>query len=124
MPTKRKRKISEDSKSIECTRTEAVSLKNAEDTEDALDRFTVCWKAPASPLGLIEEELYTDPWKLFIGCILLNKTSAIQVHPKIYIPQTKEIRFDVSFGNFSRNGRMRCLLWKPRKMNFLICSSL
>ena len=34
---------------------------------------------PASPYGLIEEQLYDDPWKLLVACILLNKTTASQV---------------------------------------------
>lgn len=32
-----------------------------------------------SPYGLIEEQLYYNPWKLLVACILLNKTSASQV---------------------------------------------
>ena len=34
---------------------------------------------PPSPYGLIEEQLYDNPWKLLVACILLNKTSATQV---------------------------------------------
>ena len=37
------------------------------------------YEAPASPFGLIEEQLYDDPWKLLVACILLNKTSITQV---------------------------------------------
>ncbi len=37
------------------------------------------YEAPASPFGLIEEQLYNDPWKLLVACILLNKTSITQV---------------------------------------------
>lgn len=37
------------------------------------------WIPPQSPFGLIEEQLYDDPWKLLVGCILLNKTSIGQV---------------------------------------------
>ena len=37
------------------------------------------YEAPASPFGLIEEQLYDDPWKLLVACILLNKTSIAQV---------------------------------------------
>jgi len=36
------------------------------------------WDPPASPFGLIEEELYADPWRLLTACILLNKTSITQ----------------------------------------------
>lgn len=34
------------------------------------------WEPPASPFGLIEEQLYPDPWKLLLACLLLNKTTA------------------------------------------------
>lgn len=37
------------------------------------------WQAPASPFGLLEEELWQSPWKLLLGCMLLNKTSGKQV---------------------------------------------
>jgi hypothetical protein len=36
------------------------------------------YEAPASPYGLIEEQLYDNPWKLLVACILLNKTSISQ----------------------------------------------
>lgn len=39
------------------------------------------WEPPQSPFGLIEEQLFNDPWKLLVACILLNKTSVVQVHP-------------------------------------------
>ena len=34
------------------------------------------WEPPASPFGLIEEQLFTNPWKLLVACLLLNKTTA------------------------------------------------
>lgn len=34
---------------------------------------------PPSPFGLIEELLTDDPWKLLIGCIMLNQTTRSQV---------------------------------------------
>lgn len=34
---------------------------------------------PPSPFGLIEELLADDPWKLLIGCIMLNQTTRSQV---------------------------------------------
>lgn len=34
---------------------------------------------PPSPFGLIEEILADDPWKLLIGCIMLNQTTRSQV---------------------------------------------
>ena len=33
------------------------------------------WVPPVSPYGLIEEQLYDDPWKLLVACMLLNVTS-------------------------------------------------
>jgi methyl-CpG-binding domain protein 4 len=32
-----------------------------------------------SPFGLLEEELWQDPWRLLLACLLLNKTSGKQV---------------------------------------------
>ncbi|KAG1668612.1 hypothetical protein FOA52_001481 [Chlamydomonas sp. UWO 241] len=37
------------------------------------------WHPPASPFSLLEEVLYTDPWRLLLACMLLNRTSAKQV---------------------------------------------
>lgn len=34
---------------------------------------------PPSPFGLIEELLTDDPWKLLLGCIMLNQTTRSQV---------------------------------------------
>jgi endonuclease III len=42
------------------------------------------WEPPVSPYGLIEEELYDDPWKLLTACLLLNKTSGRQVRRVIW----------------------------------------
>ena len=39
------------------------------------------WEPPQSPFGLIEEQLFGNPWKLLVACILLNKTNVIQVPP-------------------------------------------
>ena len=39
------------------------------------------WEPPQSPFGLIEEQLFGNPWKLLIACILLNKTNVVQVGP-------------------------------------------
>ncbi|CAM9199806.1 unnamed protein product [Ectocarpus fasciculatus] len=36
---------------------------------------------PPSPFGLIEELLTDDPWKLLIGCIMLNQTTRSQMDP-------------------------------------------
>lgn len=42
------------------------------------------WIPPASVYGLIEEQLYEDPWKLLVACMLLNKTSSKQVRDVIW----------------------------------------
>ena len=42
------------------------------------------FEPPASPYGLIEEQLYDNPWKLLAACILLNKTAASQVGGILY----------------------------------------
>lgn len=34
---------------------------------------------PPSPFGLIEELLTDDPWKMLLGCIMLNQTTRSQV---------------------------------------------
>ncbi|EIE24531.1 DNA glycosylase [Coccomyxa subellipsoidea C-169] len=36
------------------------------------------WEPPQSPFGLIEEQLFGNPWKLLVACILLNKTSVVR----------------------------------------------
>ena len=44
------------------------------------------WEPPVSPYGLLEEEevIFRDPWKLFLACILLNRTTAVQVRRVVY----------------------------------------
>lgn len=37
-----------------------------------------------SPFSLLQEELCHDPWKMFVACILLNRTSHKQVRPVIW----------------------------------------
>ncbi|CAM9635503.1 unnamed protein product [Ascophyllum nodosum] len=37
--------------------------------------------SPPSPFGLIEELLTDDPWKLLLGCIMLNQTTRSQMDP-------------------------------------------
>jgi hypothetical protein len=39
----------------------------------------VKWIPPVSPYGLIQEQLYRDPWKVLVACMLLNKTGGRQV---------------------------------------------
>ena len=33
------------------------------------------WVPPVSPFGLVQEQLYTHPWKLLVATIFLNKTN-------------------------------------------------
>ncbi|GBG90817.1 hypothetical protein CBR_g51322 [Chara braunii] len=42
------------------------------------------WVPPASAYCLIQEKLYTDPWKVLIACILLHKTGGHQMHKVIW----------------------------------------
>eukprot|EP00898_Chlorokybus_atmophyticus_P008165 jgi/Chlat1/834/Chrsp104S01175 len=44
----------------------------------------VLWTPPKSPFGLIQEQLYQDPWKVLVACMLLNKTSGKVVHQVIW----------------------------------------
>ena len=39
------------------------------------------WHPPPSPLSLLEEALYSDPWRLLVACCLLNKTTAGVARP-------------------------------------------
>ena len=39
---------------------------------------------PRSPYGLIQEQLYDNPWKMLIACLFLNRTTAKQVLPVIW----------------------------------------
>ncbi|KAL4444605.1 hypothetical protein ABPG77_002422 [Micractinium sp. CCAP 211/92] len=52
--------------------------------EEEPDPRVCLWEPPASPYGLLEEELFDDPWKLLVACMLLNKTSGAQVRKVIW----------------------------------------
>ena len=41
------------------------------------------WVPPKSPVGMLQEDLWSDPWKMLVACILHNQTSRKQVD-KIY----------------------------------------
>lgn len=49
-----------------------------------IDPRVATWEPPVSPYGLLEEELFQDPWRLLVACMLLNKTTAIQVRTVIW----------------------------------------
>ena len=41
------------------------------------------WKPPKSPVGMLQEDLWPDQWKILVACILHNQTSRKQVD-KVY----------------------------------------
>jgi methyl-CpG-binding domain protein 4 len=41
------------------------------------------WKPPKSPIGMLQEDLWPDVWKILVACILHNQTSRKQVD-KVY----------------------------------------
>jgi methyl-CpG-binding domain protein 4 len=59
---------------------------SASASEPDADPRAVLWEPPVSPYGLLEEEeeLWKDPWKLLVACMLLNKTTAAQVRRVIW----------------------------------------
>eukprot|EP00803_Ostreobium_quekettii_P005760 evm.model.scf_1562.5 EVM.evm.TU.scf_1562.5 scf_1562:30486-34605(+) len=54
----------------------------AEAEED--DPRRTLWVPPQSPYNLLEEELYDDPWKVLVACILLNRTTIGQVRRVVW----------------------------------------
>ena len=45
------------------------------------------WKPPKSPIGMLQEDLWPDVWKILVACILHNQTSRKQVdkvYPKLF----------------------------------------
>ncbi len=39
------------------------------------------WIPPKSPYNLIQEQLWEDPWKIFVACIFCNLTKRVQAEP-------------------------------------------
>ena len=39
------------------------------------------WNPPKSPYNLIQERLYSDPWKILVACIFCNLTKRIHAEP-------------------------------------------
>lgn len=61
------------------------SIRQAQHAQQQdVDPRVPTWEAPVSPYGLLEEELFTDPWKLLVACMLLNKTTGGQVRKVIW----------------------------------------
>ena len=42
------------------------------------------WKPPKSPIGLIQEVLWPNEWKILVSCLMLNLTTRKQVDGVIY----------------------------------------
>ena len=41
------------------------------------------WKPPKSPIGMLQEDLWPNEWKILVACLLHNQTSRKQVN-KVY----------------------------------------
>lgn len=82
--TKRKRDGSLDGGMEE--KSKRVDTSQREDITQVVDMDVDMWEPPVSPYGLLEEEqvIFRDPWKLFISCILLNRTTAVQVRSVVW----------------------------------------
>jgi len=42
------------------------------------------WIPPKSPYNLIQEQLWKDPWKIFVACIFCNLTRRVDAEPYIW----------------------------------------
>ena len=45
------------------------------------------WKPPKSPVGMLQEDLWPDTWKILVACILHNQTARKQVdlvYPELF----------------------------------------
>ena len=42
------------------------------------------WNPPKSPYNLIQEQLWQDPWKIFVACIFCNLTKRVQSEPYMW----------------------------------------
>ncbi|KAG7666769.1 putative Methyl-CpG-binding domain protein 4-like protein [Nannochloris sp. 'desiccata'] len=65
-------------------RKKAAEIEKLSPSKTAIDPRKATWVPPVSPYGLLEEEVYENPWKLLIACLLLNKTSGSQVRNVIW----------------------------------------
>ena len=89
MPIQKKRKKEkkcEDGKKRETASSIPLDARPALAAERERHRFdprstAPGWHPPPSPLSLIEEALYRDPWKLLVACCLLNRTTAGVARP-------------------------------------------
>jgi len=65
-------------------RKRAAQIEKLSPSKTTIDPRKAAWVPPVSPYGLLEEEVYENPWKLLVACLLLNKTSATQVRNVIW----------------------------------------
>ena len=42
------------------------------------------WIPPKSPYNLIQEQLWDNPWKIFVACIFCNLTKRVQAEPFLW----------------------------------------
>ena len=42
------------------------------------------WVPPRSPYNLIQEQLWHDPWKIFVACIFCNLTRRVDAEPYMW----------------------------------------
>ena len=42
------------------------------------------WIPPKSPYNLIQEQLWEDPWRIFVACIFCNLTKRVQSEPYMW----------------------------------------
>ena len=42
------------------------------------------WIPPKSPYNLIQEQLWKDPWKIFVACIFCNLTKRVESEPYMW----------------------------------------
>ena len=42
------------------------------------------WAPPRSPYNLIQEQLWEDPWKIFVACIFCNLTKRVHAEPYMW----------------------------------------
>lgn len=84
---RRKRSISsEQPGEVKVKRVADESVRCEHEEMQCEDMDVDTWEPPVSPYGLLEEEeiIFRDPWKLFLACILLNRTTAVQVRRVVY----------------------------------------
>ena len=42
------------------------------------------WNPPKSPFNLIQEHLWSDPWRIFVACIFCNLTRRVDAEPYMW----------------------------------------